>query len=210
MSQGSNNFQYPTAIDQFITWEDDIDNILASAVNNLHARIIATQTELGTDPAGSLTDVKTRLAVSIENDGTLKADTVGTSQISTGAVDTDELAADAVDDTKIADNAIGNEHLQDNAVDTAEIADDAVGEAEIDLGSGANQVDHNTLGFQKKTITVSASNGEYAFDFTDESLLDYSSAAYQVFFSVNPVNDATHTDDQADCWATVNRFYYCT
>jgi len=151
MAQGSTNKQYPTAIDTFTTWEDDIDNILALTVNDIADQLVAVQTELGTDPAGTLTNLKSRLAVSINNDGTLKTDTV----------DTDQLAADSVNETH------------------------------IDLGNGANQVDHNTLGFQKKTVTVSAVNGEYAFDFTDEGLADYGSTAYQVFLcpaDTNPNN----------------------
>jgi len=131
MSSGSTVKQYPGAIDQFITWQDDVDTIVAAAVNDAYTQIIAIQTELGTDPAGSMDDVKTRLAVSLNNDGTLK--------------------------------------------------DDSVNDAKIDLGTGANQVSHTTFGFQKKTITVVAAAGTYAFDFTDEGLSDYGSASYQIF-----------------------------
>lgn len=192
MSQGSNNFQYPTAVDQFITWEDDIDNILASSVNNAYARIIATQTELGTDPAGSMTDVKTRLAVSLENDGTLKANTV----------DTDQIVADAVDKTKIAADVAGNGIVQaaggeldvnvddstieidtdvvqvkDDGIVKAKIADDQVDETHLDLGNGANQVDHETFGFQKTSGTVVATNGELAVTLPTA----YGDADYSVF-----------------------------
>ena len=72
MAIGSTVKQYPTAIDQFATWQDDIDTIVATIVNDVQDQIIAIETELGTDPAGSLTDVKTRLAVSINDNGTLK------------------------------------------------------------------------------------------------------------------------------------------
>jgi len=72
MSIGSTIKQYPTAIDQFATWQDDIDNILAVIVNDVQDQVIVIETELGTDPAGSMADLKTRLAVSINDDGTLK------------------------------------------------------------------------------------------------------------------------------------------
>lgn len=72
MSSGSTSKNYPGGIDTFATWEDDIDNIIAKIVNDVQDQLIAVQTELGTDPAGSLTDVKTRLAVMLNNDGTLK------------------------------------------------------------------------------------------------------------------------------------------
>jgi len=64
-------------------------------INQILQELKATQTELGTDPAGSMTDVKTRLAVSLEDNGTLKANTVGASQITDGSVGTSELAASA-------------------------------------------------------------------------------------------------------------------
>ena len=157
MSQGSTNKNYPAGIDTFITWEDDIDNIIATSDNDSYSQIIAIQTELGTDPAGSMTDVKTRLAVSIEDNGTLKATTVDSSQLVT----------------------------------------DSVNETHIDLGNGANQVDHNTFGFQKATVTVTATDGTYSFDFTDEGLTDYSSAAYQVLLT--PVGT-----NATNCWAVVS------
>jgi len=47
--------------------------IPGSYLNQLSVEIKAIETELGTDPAGSLTDLKTRLAVALNNDGTLKS-----------------------------------------------------------------------------------------------------------------------------------------
>lgn len=74
MSTGSTLKQYPTGIDTFSTWEDDVDTIQAHIVNDVQDQIRAIETELGTDPAGSVTDVKTRLAVCINGNGTLKVD----------------------------------------------------------------------------------------------------------------------------------------
>ena len=146
MSVGSTVKQYPTGIDQFITWQDDVDTIIASAVNDLHDQVIAIETELGTNPAGSETDVKTRLAASLNNDGTVK--------------------------------------------------DDVIKDAAIDLGTAANQVNHSTFGFQKKTVTVTDASGEYSFDFTDEGLSDYGSISYQIFLCPTGTN--------IDVWAVVS------
>lgn len=65
---------------------DNVDDVLAIHHNVPDDEILAIETELGTDPAGSLTDVKTRLAVSLAADGdlTLTGSTVLT--ISSGEI----------------------------------------------------------------------------------------------------------------------------
>lgn len=60
--------------------------------------IIAIETELGTDPAGSLTDLKTRLAVALDDDGTIKLAALNEH---IGIADNDILK---VDDADAADN----------------------------------------------------------------------------------------------------------
>ena len=47
------------------------DLIVAEHPNGLGAAVLAIENELGTDPAGSVVDVKTRLDVSQNNDGRL-------------------------------------------------------------------------------------------------------------------------------------------
>ena len=66
--------QYPGGLDSFTANTDDVDDVLAADINELQVGIVATQTELGTDPAGSCTDVKTRLAHSINDAGWLEFD----------------------------------------------------------------------------------------------------------------------------------------
>ncbi len=66
---------YPGALDTFINQATDFnpgDAIPSTDFEKMMDAIRKIETELGTDPAGSLTDVKTRLAVSLNNDGTLK------------------------------------------------------------------------------------------------------------------------------------------
>ena len=74
---------YPGAIPNFLTLQDGVDTIVAAHPNGRASEIVAIATELGTNPRGSCADVKTRLAVSLENSGALKANTVTTSQIKT-------------------------------------------------------------------------------------------------------------------------------
>lgn len=78
--------QYPGGLDSFTANVDDVDDVLAADVNELQVGIVATETELGTDPAGSCTDVKTRLAHSINDAGMLEFDDCTELTISSGAV----------------------------------------------------------------------------------------------------------------------------
>lgn len=76
---GSN---YPASLDTDSTQEVNTPNAgrtkaRAEVVNDLASAIIAVQTELGTDPAGSLTDVKTYLQTEHNADGTHKVSLVG-------------------------------------------------------------------------------------------------------------------------------------
>lgn len=69
---------YPAALDSVTTLVDGAagDQILARHPNGLGNAIIALETELGTDPAGTVVDVKTRLAVALNNDGTVKSSVI--------------------------------------------------------------------------------------------------------------------------------------
>jgi len=62
---------YPSSLDVDNTVEVDASTTARADVpNDLAAAIIAVQTELGTDPAGSAATVKARLAVEHNNSGT--------------------------------------------------------------------------------------------------------------------------------------------
>lgn len=64
---------YPGSLDSFVAKQDGAGNIISAAhINELQNSVVAIETELGTDPAGSLTDLKTRLAVRLNNNGTIK------------------------------------------------------------------------------------------------------------------------------------------
>lgn len=64
---------YPGALDTFAVKSDGEDQIIYAAhVNDLQNSVVAVETELGTDPAGSAADLKTRLAIRMANDGKIK------------------------------------------------------------------------------------------------------------------------------------------
>ena len=75
---------YPANLDTATTLVNDTvpgdgsgTGVNATHQNGPAGAIIAIETELGTDPAGSATDLKTRLAVSMNDSGTLKLGTAG-------------------------------------------------------------------------------------------------------------------------------------
>lgn len=64
---------YPGALDTFTTKQDGEDKIIYAAhVNDLQDSVLAIETELGTDPAGSAADLKTRLAIMLTDAGGFK------------------------------------------------------------------------------------------------------------------------------------------
>jgi hypothetical protein len=71
---GSTNKNYPGAIDTFATWVDDTDLIAAHIVNDIQDQVLVIENTLGTNPQGSVGDLKSRLAISIQNDGKIKVD----------------------------------------------------------------------------------------------------------------------------------------
>lgn len=77
---------YPASLDDFTAKVNNVDDVMAVDVNELQTAIEAIETELGTDPAGSTTDLKTRLAHSINDAGMLEFDAAGALTIATGAV----------------------------------------------------------------------------------------------------------------------------
>ena len=62
---------YPTSLDNFTGKTDNVDNYMAADVNELQAAISAIEEELGLDPAGSVTDLVTRLSRSLDAAGML-------------------------------------------------------------------------------------------------------------------------------------------
>lgn len=63
---------YPGSVKSFTTKTNYVDLVDASHVNDLQDEVVAIETELGTDVAGSATNLKTRLAVSLANDGSIQ------------------------------------------------------------------------------------------------------------------------------------------
>lgn len=79
---------YPGTIDTFTPIVDDPggDEAVAAQVNVIYTAVTAIETELGTDPAGSATDVKTRLLRSMDVNGNIAFSAQTALTISSGAV----------------------------------------------------------------------------------------------------------------------------
>jgi hypothetical protein len=60
---------YPASLYSPTTLVDSVDYPQAAHVNTPNAELVLIETELGTDPAGSAADVKTRLAISLADNG---------------------------------------------------------------------------------------------------------------------------------------------
>src|SRR4030065_2005285 len=84
--RSGDEMSYPASIDNFTAKVDDVDDVMAQDVNEMQTAIKAIETELGTDPAGSVTDVKTRLSTVISDAGYLKFQAQTNLTISSGAI----------------------------------------------------------------------------------------------------------------------------
>jgi hypothetical protein len=76
---------YPDEVDTFST-QVALTPVPSAHHNLVHQAVVAIQTELGTNPAGSVADVKTRLAISLAADGDLALADVSTLTISSGVI----------------------------------------------------------------------------------------------------------------------------
>jgi hypothetical protein len=127
---------------------------VANWANQLKRAIIATQTELGTDPAGSLTDVKTRLAVALNNNGTIKDDAVDSAQIADGAIDTAHIADDQITLAKMASGTDGNIISYDASGNPVAIATGSDGQVLTSAGAGQPPAFENAAGGGGKILQV--------------------------------------------------------
>ncbi len=74
---------FPGAIKNFSAIVNGVTKLVAALFNSPYDEVTAIETELGTDPAGSMTDVKTRLAVALNDNGSIKANAVITTMLKT-------------------------------------------------------------------------------------------------------------------------------
>ena len=74
---------YPGAVKTFSAVVNGVTKLVAALFNSPYDEITAIETELGTDVAGSLSDLKTRLAVALNDNGTLKITSATIIQIGT-------------------------------------------------------------------------------------------------------------------------------
>jgi len=155
---------YPAAIDTSDT-EVNSPNAgktknRAEPINDLYAAVKALETELGTDPAGSLTDVKTRLAVALANDGTLNSGlTITNPTVSTPTLG-DAEATELTITGATASPPDTNTLVKDNIVKVWAVVNMAT-DAIIDAYNISAVVDGAT-GDDDLTINTDFANGNYA------------------------------------------------
>jgi hypothetical protein len=77
---------FPGAIKTFVEVTDGVTEMTSTDINPPYAEITAIETELGIDPAGTATDVKTRLARSLSGSGNLNFATATELTISGGVI----------------------------------------------------------------------------------------------------------------------------
>lgn len=77
---------YPASLDSFTPKTDNVDNVVANDVNELQTAIVNIETELGTDPAGSAADLKTRLKRALSDAGLLNFEAATELTINAGAI----------------------------------------------------------------------------------------------------------------------------
>ena len=63
------NTSYPTTLDTATTIADVTDEVIAAHNNGPNTAIIAIETELGVNPSGTATDLASRLAINMDDDG---------------------------------------------------------------------------------------------------------------------------------------------
>lgn len=77
---------YPGAVKSFTEVTDNVTEMTSTDINPVYAEVTAIQTELGTDPAGSVATVKLRLAQSLSGTGCLDFATATALTISGGVI----------------------------------------------------------------------------------------------------------------------------
>jgi hypothetical protein len=100
--------------------DDNVSEVGAGTLNAMREAIIGIQKALGTDPQGAAADLKTRLATSLNDDGTLKTAALVITSIANSSI----AAGAAIEESKL-DLAVGTQSLQDqislNDIDIANL-----------------------------------------------------------------------------------------
>lgn len=212
---------YPASLDSFTTKTDDVTEVMAAHVNDLQTAIVAIETELGTDPAGTKTDLKTRLLQSLSTEGNLKFAAPTTLTISSGDITitqnfhlVDTEAAGASDDLDtINGGADGLVLILRQANDARDVTvKHAIGN--IYTTSGADYV----LSSSKQALMLIYDNTLsvwIAFDahapitVTDTSTIDFTLTGQALTASVIPGGIA-HNDLASKQGGTAGEYYHLT
>ena len=136
---------YPTVLDTRTTLVNGagVDEIIAEHPNGVSAAAIAIETELGTLPKGSAASVKARLAVALNDDGTVKSSVVVGPAVSyAGGIFT------------VGSGAFDQQGMIGNMTFTAAVAGNALTFAlKTKAGTDATATDTITIAFRSSTLT---------------------------------------------------------
>lgn len=107
------------------------------------------------------------LAESHDDDGKLKAGSVGSSQLKSSSVTSTSIADGSITSAKIADGAVGGAQISDGAVQTTHIADGAVTAQQLadDVILAGPQGEPGPQG--ETLVTVNAQESDYTLGATD-------------------------------------------
>jgi len=177
---------YPGSLVSFTTKVNKVDKNDADDINVLQGEVTAIETELGTDVAGSYTDLKTFIGVCFNTQGVVVNSTgdpgsgiVGQIFYNTDANDFKVYNGATWDSVAAGTGSIGTEELINTAVTEAKIAAAAISQAKLksttsevsQSGSGNSAMGGGEYGFYPQTkvtagnydavITSTASNSIY-------------------------------------------------
>lgn len=133
---------YPNTLDSFTTKVDGVDTYLAAHMNAVQTSIVAIEAALGINIAGTMSSLAARLAVSINNDGSLNtsgisslpANSVNTAAIQNQAVTAAKIANATITATQIANNTVTATQIANNTITAAQVANATLGSTQITPG----------------------------------------------------------------------------
>lgn len=125
---------YPSGIDVFSTKVDGVDDTLAAHMNAVQSAIVAVETELGTGLKGSVADLAARLAVSHNNDGTLKSAQV-LAGIGAASLILSMLSTDSVDSSKVVNASLTGSDIAATTITGSNIAATTIATGNIQNGA---------------------------------------------------------------------------
>lgn len=132
---------YPGAIKSFSEVTDGVTEMTSTDINPPYAEITAIETELGTDVAGTVTDLKTRLAKSLDGAGYLHFAAKSALTLSSGAITVTQNWHTITSETAAVDDL---DTITASTIGTTDTADGFVLFLKMAVSTYAITLKHNT------------------------------------------------------------------